>query len=343
MLPLNVSKTMKQFLALCFLGLAIYPATLSAQYKSTAQKKAFLLDLCKKYCPNGQIILEALSDDPEEYMAYVEKESDTREELLDDLTFVVHEGCHGYHNKISDWGEEAYFLGGDLLFRISIPELPATHTLLKNTPASVQKDVFRFSLYAGAASKGNGSDVNGLYGLLEEMTAYYIECDAMIGLYDYTRTFCEDKNFACWGNGYFRRPASNLSALYEFRLMMALYLKELKSKYPEKYRIVMEDRTLKIVFTLLDEKFSELEKKYLVILTQQVARMNKAGLKVELKDDYIYVESKNGGSHGYGLFLEYNKNIEKMLTKSLEVELDALRIDNLKPADYLKYIAKSEN
>src|SRR5690606_9461316 len=97
----------------------------------------------------------------------------------------------------------------------------------------------------------------GIYGMLEEFAAYYYDAGASFQLYDF---FAKEK---LWEKEYTPYDFKHLVmgetiAFYEFRFFMANYLLYAKTKYPDIYKSLYDNKPLRVAYTLLTDKFEAL-------------------------------------------------------------------------------------
>ncbi|MCB9234668.1 MAG: hypothetical protein H6581_23655 [Bacteroidia bacterium] len=317
-------------LSLCLLGFVSTASDdiLRKDRISTDQDKArFFLELAREYDQDALNILRS-EDNPTHFTVYA-RDANSRAELLKTWNTVVHETAHGFDFSLAEYGENAYYIADQMV--IHTPRTPVYNSreLVQVLPDSMNDAIMRFDPYIDGDIPNLSSQVSGIYGLLEEMNAYYHGTKASVALYKYYRTFCPDNNFECWGKGYLSDPSTTLSALYEFRLFIAWYLDYGRDHHPEMYEDLQENRSLRAAYTLIDQQFEDLVYEFEEIRTAQMDRMNAAGTSVSLSDDGFLMHHYQGGSYGTGTFIPYNQKLQRMLTPDLQKELDYFKVQGL--------------
>ncbi len=110
-----------------------------------------------------------------------------------------------------------------------------------------------------------GSNVNALYGMLNEFSAYYHGVNASWLLYKradslFIKTQYEELKEVLYGS----------LAYYEFSLFMAWYIDYLKHEQPDTYKLVMRNLNLRKVFTDLEFAFNKLTRE----VEQEIAQID---------------------------------------------------------------------
>lgn len=305
---------------------------------SDRDKGEFYMELASKYAPDAYHILSSC-ENFSKFTVYA-KEANSRIELLDQWNTVVHETAHGYDFRLANYGEKAYFLGDGIVIKMPKGKLYNTHELASSIPSATRQSIMRFDPYITGASPNLSSQVSGIYGLLEEMTAYYHGTKASVDTYEYFRSFCPDKNFECWGKGYLEDPATTLSALYEFRLFIAWYLDYAEKHHRDVYKATMNNRPLRTVYTLVDQKFEALILEFEQIRNDQMKLMTEAGTLVFMSEDGFLMHRRSDGSaYGTGTFALYNQKVQDLMSERLQQQLDDFKVQGLTSDNYEMFLA----
>ncbi len=102
--------------------------------------------------------------------------------------------------------------------------------------------------------EGNTSaNVDGIYGMLDEFSAYYHGTNAIWMLYERNDTL-----FSKFQYEDLKNTVSSCIAYYEFSLFIAWYLNYLKYEHPQKYAALLDNVNLRKVFTDLEFEFGKL-------------------------------------------------------------------------------------
>jgi hypothetical protein len=238
------------------------------KYSTKDSRYKFYSDFVKKY--NSESIQEIWNNDKGKYFDdYVDDNSE--KEMVKSWSTVIHELLHGY-NESSIKGH-TYFIEKGIRIEVPFTEVYNSKELNKTIRKGLQDSIFRYHLYIGGKNdllgfgkvKGvNDSKQNeamsiqkGIYGLLEEFSAYYY---GNLAAYEqkkyYLKTYGE-KNPDAW-KSYKHEVESDLVAYYEFQLFMAWYMNLAKEKFPKVYEGIHKNQAFKVVYTLISDKYFSL-------------------------------------------------------------------------------------
>lgn len=215
-----------------------------AQYPDKASRKEYMSKLVQEHCTDAGFILNF---DPSWDMLYFRKDNDadsTLNDLIDDLNSAVHEACHNAHNKLFESAYFSYIISKDIHingnYQTNKPVYDS-YELNNFVPDSVKKNIGRFNTYLGR------ENTTGIYNLMNEYVAYYQGCLAEVEL--------KRKGIAM-SNTFIKRDIVN--AYYDFRLFISWYLQYAELKHPDVYKQVLENKNLRVAFSLIDMRFTEL-------------------------------------------------------------------------------------
>lgn len=216
-----------------------------------------VLALLDKYCPNGAYILRATEQDGDDFMVWM-----NNGDLIERLCTAVHEQEHGYSSYNSQHsikrdpvtGEykiataEAYYTGEGR--HIMVPETDTYHT--EEIAAIVPEDLrsFRYNTYVGAGVEVD-SNVCGIYGLMNEFTAYCWGSTTNISLYEYflDQPFSEEN----WLK-YVMMSSGDYFAYSEFKYYILSYLIYAKENYPSIYEQTLNNEALRDAFRIVEAR-----------------------------------------------------------------------------------------
>ena len=224
----------------------------------------------RRACPEYAILVDSSYCGPGDYNTYVNGkkipfEGDTTGKPLYLLNTVAHESTHRY-NKLSwshDDPEHIEDTKWQTWHRYMITpgnDVWARHTKMYNSAefiAIVPKDapsrIFRYDMYVSKKSPYS-SNVHGIYGLMDEFSAYFNGTRADWLAYQTAKAKGNKDEMAahergCYGTYY---------AWYEFRLFIGWYLTWAKQKHPDVYAETMANKELARAFTEIDEQYGEL-------------------------------------------------------------------------------------
>lgn len=249
------------------------------QAQSDEQVKAFAIKYANRYCSNAAEILK--SEKARIIALYMDHEA--KQIDIGNFGTAVHEGLHNYDWDLASeaakatpvWNDrfKSYFVNTDLVISTEEKSVFKTATLHRGYFPQAVKEMSRYQTYIQAwgenisnenskLSKGElaaygvkelrpgeartTSNVKGIYGLLEEFNAYHHGIKAEYELI----TGMDDPKV----NG----STNSVAAYFEFSLFMAYYLKYAKEREREVYQLLMDDRNLRIAYTLIELSWREL-------------------------------------------------------------------------------------
>lgn len=238
------------------------------KYPTLAARKSFLTEFCKKYNSKSiQVIWN--SDTKNSFEEFVEGHSEY--ELIEEYGTIIHELYH-YYNKRETNGQY-YFIESGINVFVPFTQRYNSKELNKHVRKGVQDSVFRYGLYVGGKQytgiqqgkkvevNKNGSNelssiTDGIYGMLEEFSAYYYGCLATYEAEKYFQSIQNPNKDPMYD--FSQEVMGDVLAYYEFNLFMAWYLSYAKKNHPEIYAEIHKNAAFKVVYTLIDSKFKAL-------------------------------------------------------------------------------------
>lgn len=98
------------------------------------------------------------------------------------------------------------------------------------------------------------SQVYGIYGVLEEFSAYYFGALSTWELFPYYSSSKEEDAL----EDYKHKILNDVMAYYEFTLFSGWYMQYAKLKHPDVYTDILSNKPLRVTFTLVEDKFHRL-------------------------------------------------------------------------------------
>lgn len=260
-----------------------------------------VLALLDKYCPNGSYILRDSEANGDDFMTWMNNRG-----LIEDLSTAVHEQEHiytafnsRYNTKIDPVTGEyssamyrAYYTGEGM--HIMVPETDTYQT--EEIAAIVPEDLrsFRYSTYVGAGAEVD-SNVNGIYGLMNEFTAYCWSSTTNISLYEYLldQPFSRENWFE-----YVAMSSGDYFAYSEFKFFILSYLIYAKENYPSIYEQTVNNEALRDAFRIVEARYRGVVEQYFANLNKTEEYLKTNGLPAFQDGGYFYIST--GGS-GYSL------------------------------------------
>lgn len=310
-----------------------------AQYDTHEKRAKFFLDITKKYDPDAFEILKA--DKPDEFLVYA-NDYQTAKELLGRYGTVVHESCHGYNFKIGvagGWKFNGYFVTGDCKIAAKQESFFPSSRLNSMVPEEQQKKIFRYSTYVSGRSE-NSSSLQGVYGFIDEFSAYYHGTKAELALLQYYESVCPYTDAHCWIDQYLSKMQSTLYAYYEFRLFIAWYLIYAEQHEQKIFAELINNQNLRLAFTLIDIQFKSLVDDYFTTRSKLIDRLNAAGSKIVLKEKFIRIIEGNS-STGTGIPDDNIAYLKSLFTEQENKMLEKFSVKGATLSNYKKFLKKA--
>jgi len=229
------------FFYLLILLISINSSTAQSTYKSKDKKKQYLLYISKKHCTDALSILK--SDDKENYTRYVR--GSKKEDLIESFNTVVHETLHGYNFDIGGFDGQGYYVGSGIELLVPDTEIINSHKLNSFVNKEKRKKCDRYEIYIGNKTPFLSSQVDGIYGLLNEFSAYYHGLKAEIEI--------RNAGLKC---PTFEWQSNSLEAYYEFKLFMSWYLQMCKKNHKQVYQDIYANNKLRVAYSIFNKQFT---------------------------------------------------------------------------------------
>lgn len=223
--------------------------------------KQFFINTIHKYAPIYDSLIYTDYSGPGMYKTYingkyVEWKGDTAwTKLIKDYETVVHESTHGFNSTIGYFNRK---------FRYKIMVEPGITICYENNrsfqssqfasiiPPDANKKIFRYDMYVSPWSTVT-ANLSGIYGLIDEFSAYRNGCHAAL----ISTLKAIELNRERERDIFFEEACATHFSYYEFRLFIAWYLAYGKSNQTQIWKETMENKNLRIAFTLIDDLFLE--------------------------------------------------------------------------------------
>ena len=202
--------------------------------------------------------------------------------IINNWGLIIHESTHkmneevinssppqnmdGSHQHNVDFVSKKYLIESDKLIKVDVNEYFKSEEMISIIPVNLHPKVrVKFMLILGGEpdpvqrfntyiSKGSNSssNVHGIYGLLDEFSAYYHGSNALLKAGKSKVSF-SDKN----REHFLGEFSKHFTAYYEFNLFIAWYLHYAKLYRKDVYTSLMENNNLRIAYTLIDKQFEK--------------------------------------------------------------------------------------
>lgn len=320
-------------------------------YKKKEDRKKFYQSIGLKYssAPIQEIFNSDIRDN---FDSYTDGYSEIA--LINSYSTVIHELLHSYN--VQENGGNNYYINKDIQIFVPFGKYFRSKELNNYVRKGIQDSVFRYGIYVGAskefpANRGK-SGINktenseafsigyGFCGLMEEYNAYYYGTQAIFELYPYYLENYGKANPSAWKD-YRHEVMSDLTAYYEFNLFFAWYMLYAKEKHPDVYQDIMNNKALRVTFTLLEAKYSKLVEQ----VTEQMITVNQTigpdmleSLEFDGSDEDLFQFLEMAGMDPTAIYKEENsivngKNIivkKSVMSKEVYTQMKAVYDDTYK-------------
>jgi hypothetical protein len=297
-----------------------------------ADLRSTVLGLLRTYSPTGYHIVDTYAKAPKKYtfgsgsitvgktdfMTWVDGTNPSA--IVKSMNTVVHETCHGYtsllgytHRTASDRESfadnvDCYYVGGDEVILV-----PRTKTFPSREMAgtfTAEQKTFRFKTYITSKEASQGTQVGGIYGLLDEFNAYYHGTKVSFDLLPFYEERLPDSR-ETWFQ-YFTEVNGTYYAFLEFKLYIAKYLLYAREKHPDVYEGIMNNDAFRKAFSRIDRNWSDLIRDYFAVKGEITEKLRRKGYEVSEDDTTLWI-GQNRSKKGVGNFVDTYKALEVML------------------------------
>lgn len=256
---------------------------------------------------NAGKILQVCDPDGYLFLNWNENEFGAWEEagfhVIDMLSTAVHEVFHGFCGS-AVYGQRYQYLGDGFYVVVEETETYASEEMTVWIPEELHTT--RFDEYVAPGCGNMDSNINGIYGLLDEFNAYWTDMNHSTAMFDY---FCAQQQTVDAWRYYIIGCENSRQAYAEFRYYILTYLLYAKENYPAVYRQIMENEALRYAFKTVEANFAADIATYEYDLWRlEAGEIPGAIQNVEVSNTIVWF----GGS-GIGRFTgEYNKLMAAM-------------------------------
>ena len=214
------------------------------------QTKVYFMRLYNEYAPQYKAFIDSNYCGPGCYFIMVDNQrteasSDTtKDQLFDSFGTVVHETSHTFNNRnklMIEPGVVVDFMPTETVYSENIASI---------VPADASEKIFRYKSYVGAGS-GVSANKNGIYGLMDEFTAYRNGTKACTDAASVARS----KGNAKRTEEFLKLATQTYFACYEFRLFIGWYLEYLEKAKPQAYTALINNTNFRVTYTLIEQGF----------------------------------------------------------------------------------------
>lgn len=210
-----------------------------------------ILELLDSYDPDGAYIIRFSLDEGNDILVWF----DSNAKIIDGINTAVHEETHGYILQNHRAGEEEIYIGDEQSVHVTYTEIFDSSEMAAVIPSELQ--TFRFDSYVGNPDENMASDIDGIYGMLNEFTAYCWDLNNTICLYDYYKA--EVNTDEDWLS-YINQIDNGRMAYSEFNYYILNYLVYAQENHPDVYVGIVSNKSFTEAYLTIENKYRSLIK-----------------------------------------------------------------------------------
>ena len=270
----------------------------------TAKRSAEnVMAILNAYAPDGAFILNYSLNSGNNFLDWW-----SSDRLCDGINMAVHEECHDFiwreAFKKQQYDAQAIYTGDGKYILVKNTNVFNTLEMAPTVPQQLRTD--RYDLYVGFPYDGDlSAQVNGVYGLLNEYTAYYWGTQSALDLYDY---YMDQNATAEQWLDYVVDVIGTWGAYTEFRYFILQYMIYARDNYPAVYNGILSNQDFIEAFTILDNNHLQLKKEIWDTFDTLAKHLNSNGVQAIWSGTGFTI---NGS--GYSMMMEtYGPFLEEM-------------------------------
>ena len=280
-----------------------------------------VLEVLRQYDADAYHILKSEYDGGTDYLTeHAETFSNTS--IICAINTAIHETYHGYtFHQANTFSGERIYLGGGKSYDVDYSvvyggNFTKTEEMARSIPVELQTTRYKSYIAPGSPVTAN---TQGVFGLLNEFTAYYWGLETMNSLAQYlldTDANAEDWQF------HVRSVGNNLTAYAEFKYWTLHYMIYIKSANPALYQVILNNEAYCAAYAEADAKFvSEIDRSRKIVDNCGEYLRGK-GYSVEWSDTSISLTRKDNS--GVGVPLNDYTALMEELEKAEYTEMDSI-------------------
>ena len=220
----------------------ISPGPSGAPSPDAPLTKENILALLDAYDPDGAFIIR--NSDDSSLLYWFHGGSALGTAAVNSMNTAVHEQCHDFtHN--AGWHAEYIYVGNGNYINVQMTNVFDSIEMVSSIPSSLRTS--RFNTYVNTEESAMSSRQFGVYGLLNEFTAYCWGNHNEVALYDY---YMENDLL---GNS----STDGFVSYAEFRYYILHYMLYARDHHPDVYQGILNNSSFKTAFTSVDATFRD--------------------------------------------------------------------------------------
>ena len=225
---------------------------------------------------------------------------------------AVHEQTHGYSFRyVTDYNQTAYYIGKKRTIRVYHTRIYRTKKMASSVPKRLRTT--RFNTYVGKPSANLASNVQGIYGLMNEFMAYRMGMSNTVHMYAYYRD--QGAGWNEWMQ-YVNDAENDRQAYAEFKYYMLHYLYYAKKHYPTVYKGIINNKKFCRAYKSMEASYAKMIPKYEKQLSNVSKRMTKNGYHFVVTENQIFYYRPDGTGVGVNRFTKAYKKLTSEMKKT---------------------------
>ncbi len=226
---------------------------------SLATEKMLVLLFCQQYAPDYVPMLESSYSSPNSWSRTVggvptpaNFNANDKNDVIAEFETIIHESTHSKNTRDGIYlGPNKYLLFTDAE-KNDVQYFYKSELIADFLPIDAEEKIFRFETYIGEGS-GVSANLSGIFGLMDEYSAYQNGCSAALVAYD---NALQEKDTTL-AITFFKDALATYYAYYEFNSFIGAYLKYGKTKEPIIYQKIMNNSTLRRAYSINTIEFEK--------------------------------------------------------------------------------------
>ncbi len=276
--------------------------------------RQYVLDLLYQYSPDGYYIVDTYRDEVEngtDFMEYFD--GSTQALRMDSFNVIVHEISHGYTGEIAGYSSVYIFISPDESIEVPLTDIFPSRKMAQAFSKNLR--TFRFD-YIDTGSRDLGTQLQGVYGLLDEFNAYYLGTKTSYELLPY---YLDQGVNADWGI-FFNTVNGTLYGILEFKLYILKYLIFARENYAQIYSGIMANGKFRESFIKADRNAYLFILDYFSRKRSIYDHIQQFGYTVSETEEAIIFETEDMIT-GYGNFMDIYNLLANELSKTIYSDL----------------------
>jgi hypothetical protein len=222
-------------------------------------EKNLVIQFTEQYAPAYTQMLLSSYSSPNGWTSYVNGvltpknfNANDKNDIIDEFVTIIHESTHHKNTRDGIYlGPNKYLLFTDAE-KNDVQYFYKSELIAEFLPIDAEEKIFRFETYIGEGS-GVSANLSGIFGLMDEYSAYQNGCSAALKAYDNALK----ENDTTLAITFFKAALATYYAYYEFNSFIGAYLKYGKTKEPIIYQKIMNNSTLRRAYSINTIEFEK--------------------------------------------------------------------------------------